>query len=111
MSSYLPCENILLAEWAILCLDGSFLKAPLNLLKRTEGGAGPSADLRLCGSGLRGTVSGRITDMMADGPTHGAPVQTAPPFCLMDWCSVFKWSVLDLFSPRQLQFLWSLLVP
>lgn len=42
--------------------DGSFLKAPLNLLKRADGGAGPSADLHISaavGSEERG--QGKVT--------------------------------------------------
>lgn len=42
--------------------DGFFLKAPLNLLKRANGGIGPSADLHISaavGSGERG--QGEVT--------------------------------------------------
>lgn len=59
-------------KWVILCLDGSFLKAPLNLLERADGGAGPSADLRIRSSG---TDRESHIPIVTDGPAHeGTPV-------------------------------------
>lgn len=55
MNRYLSVQSHPLAEWLILCFDGSFLKAPLNPLKRTEEGTGPSVDLCICSSVLGST--------------------------------------------------------
>lgn len=43
-------EAILLAKWAILCLDGSFSYGSIKSFEKADGGAGPSAGSRLRGA-------------------------------------------------------------